>query len=171
MRHDPIQVLPVLISLLMTGTPSSARRMISPRASSIAQTPIPLAMATVHERSSEAGPPNEISAVPVHLLIWARQAGSMSGATMEVSVDGKSVGSLSNLQQQMLMPIGSLNVGTHSFQLNDITGYMVDVNGSNTKATTTSATCSGQFAVQQFQTYYFVMVATNDGIHMQCQIR
>lgn len=114
---------------------------------------------------------SERAAVSAKLIIWPRQPNSMTGARMTVVIDAQSAQTISNLTEQQMIDLGSLTPGVHAFSLGSITGYMVDQNGGTQQASSGNATCAGQFLVSPYQTYYALMVASQDGVTFQCQIR
>jgi hypothetical protein len=117
-----------------------------------------------------ATPPNRV-AVATKLIIWPKVAGSTTGASMRLAIDGNSVGSISNLSKQEMLDMGTLTTGMHQYELSSITGYGIDQAGNATKVNDGNGKCSGQFVVQAYQTYYFVMVGTQTGSDFQCRIQ
>ena len=111
------------------------------------------------------------NAVSVKLLIWPKRAGTPTGASMDVSVDGTTRGSISNLDEQMVLDLGNLEPGIHQYQLTNIGMYMVDNDGGTDRRNDGNGKCAGQFYVQPFQTYYVLGVFTQDGIGFQCNVQ
>lgn len=110
------------------------------------------------------------SIVEAKIIIWPRMPNSVTGATFDISIDGNGKGSISNLNEQELLSLGSLSEGVHTFDLSNIQGYSIDAVGKSTKTTLPIGTCQGQFRATPFQTYYFVGVTTADGHDWRCQI-
>jgi hypothetical protein len=108
---------------------------------------------------------------PAKLFIWPKVAGTSTGAKMQVAVDGNSSGVISNLTQQQMIDIGDLTVGLHQFALTGIEVHAIDQAGNAQLVNNGKGTCSGQFVVQAYQTYYFVMVGTTNGTDFQCRIQ
>jgi hypothetical protein len=107
----------------------------------------------------------------INLIIWPRQSNSLSGATMTVTIDAQGTQTISNLDKQEMIDLGSYAVGVHSFALSAIAPFMIDQNGGSKAAGNGNGTCAGQFFVNPYQQYYFVMVSSPDGLTFQCQIR
>jgi hypothetical protein len=116
-------------------------------------------------------PTSTATPVPVHLLIFPKRPGTMSGVTMRITVDAGQAQSLSNLDDQMLLSLGDFEPGIHNYTLSGITGYQVDNAGVASRAPFPEGRCSGQFVVNQFQKYYLLMLVTQDGRTYQCQIQ
>jgi hypothetical protein len=115
--------------------------------------------------------PSHSKLQPVQLLIWAKRSGTISGAAMTVSVDGQHRGEVSNLDEQMLRLLGDFEPGLHSYSLGGIRLFRVDHEGRVERIPAPDGSCAGQFVVQPFQTYYFLMVTSPDGTTFQCQIQ
>lgn len=124
-----------------------------------------------HGARPSSRPPRgaEVASVPSRLIIWPKQAATVTGASMVVWIDGREVGPISNLQKQEVLELGDLALGVREFKLTRISAYAVDGAG-NTQRATSDGTCSGQFLVQAYQTYYFVLVTTPNGTDFQCRI-
>ena len=109
-----------------------------------------------------------LAPAPVNLIIWAKKASTMTGSSMVVSIDGGEGEVISNLDEQMLVDLGSYEPGIHNFVLSDIVGYMIDQDGASQRVTSGGGKCAGQFYVSSFQKYYFLGVNTPDGMNFQC---
>ncbi len=109
--------------------------------------------------------------VAVKLVIWPKRAGVVSGSDMEVRVESQLKGQLSNLDEQGLLDLGGMDPGIHRFALSNIRMYAVDQDGGVQRMPNVNGTCSGQFVVQPFQTYYLVVANTQDGQTFSCMIQ
>ena len=58
--------------------------------------------------------------------IWDPIAGQLSGAEMEVSIDGKVVGHLSNLSAKRHLDLPGLSSGVHKFTFTNLKAYFID---------------------------------------------
>jgi hypothetical protein len=112
----------------------------------------------------------ELISSDAKLLIWPKLPNSASGATVDISIDGKAKGTISNLSTQELLALGALAEGPHTFQLTNIALYGVDAMGKTTKAPVPPGSCDGQFRIGPFQTYYMLGVFSPDGKDFKCQI-
>jgi hypothetical protein len=109
--------------------------------------------------------------IAVKLLIWAKQPNSATGARLDVSVDAQATVSISNIDRQQIVDLGSYEPGPHSYSLSSITVFRVDQSGSTQQMTDGGGTCTGQFIVGPFQTYYFLAVTSPNGISFDCRIQ
>jgi hypothetical protein len=92
---------------------------------------------------------------PVALRIWPGGLGN-SGAEMEVYVDGKHVGLISNLLLQETVELGELSPGEHEFKLENIVGYKFDQFGDVTPFVT-GLMGRGKFTVSGQRVYKLVI--------------
>jgi hypothetical protein len=58
--------------------------------------------------------------------IWSPVTGQLSGAEMDVSVDGRPAGHLSNLAGKTELRLGELSTGTHTFAFTNMKVYFID---------------------------------------------
>jgi hypothetical protein len=89
--------------------------------------------------------------VPVSLRIWPIGIGK-KGAEMDVYINGKYVGFISNLLVQETIELGELEPGEHEFRLEKITGYSLDQFGDTTEYAK-GLTVRGKFTVKEMRVY------------------
>ena len=111
--------------------------------------------------------------VSAKLIIWPKVAGSATGSSMRITIDGKSDSAvaISNLKVQELVSLGELNAGLHQYAITAIEVHSIDQAGNPSRINDGNGKCSGQFIVQPYQTYYVVMVGTANGTDFQCRIQ
>lgn len=109
--------------------------------------------------------------VAAKLIIWPKVAGSATGSTMRVAIDGASAVAISNLKMQELISLGELSAGLHQYAITSIEIHSIDQAGNSQRINDGNGKCSGQFIVQPYQIYYVVLVGTSNGTDFQCRIQ
>jgi hypothetical protein len=94
---------------------------------------------------------NNSKRIPVFLRIWPGGLGN-SGAEMDVYIDGRHIGMISNLLVQETVELGELSPGEHEFKLENIVGYSLDQFGDITPFVSGLAG-SGKFKVTEQKTF------------------
>jgi len=103
----------------------------------------PIQPATVVQ-SPNVGSTQSASPSQATIEIWSPVAGQISGAEMEVSIDGKGVGPLSNLKETRQLVLPELLKGFHRFTFTNMKAYFIDA----TKAPSMTGqgfSCTGVF--------------------------
>ena len=97
--------------------------------------------------SNEKGTPTVAAATtafPAAIEIWDQVPGQVSGVEMDIHVDGKQVGRVSNLEDRREVRLGNLATGFHNFSFVNMNAYLIDAAKGRT-AMASGFACSGVF--------------------------
>jgi hypothetical protein len=96
---------------------------------------------------------------PTFIEIWSPVTGQLSGAEMDVSVDGRPVGHLSNLAGKNEFRLGDLSAGVHTFAFTNMKVYFIDPAKGASK-TAEGFGCGGIFQVAAARTVLKVNIGS-----------
>ncbi|WP_095158787.1 hypothetical protein [Pseudomonas sp. Irchel 3E13] len=109
----------------------------------------------------------ELKSYPVKLRGQPAQAGTASGITMSINIEGEEY-EFDNRSGSLLVDVGTLTEGTHDFNFENINGYfMHPVAGPQLQASGLS--CAGAFTVSKKKT--FQIIAWVDATGLKCDLR
>jgi hypothetical protein len=115
----------------------------------------PTASPATRPSSSQPVPPTVASAIQV----WAPISGQISGVEMDIHVDGRQVGRVSNLDDRRELPLPRLAAGFHNFSFVNMSAYLVNPSGGRT-LTGSGFACSGFFQLSASQSVLKANVGT-----------
>lgn len=99
----------------------------------------------------------------VGLVIWEKTPGN-TGFRADVHIDGKKVGTITNLEQPQRLGLGSLSIGVHRYELRNCTGYRIGSGGEVGGPLGSGLTCAGSFAVMGRQTFHLGAILGATGL-------
>lgn len=118
----------------------------------------PAAVAPQADRAQQAqlavetvsvAPPQQNRAVgdasSIVIRLWQLIPGQVSGAELELSIDGRNLGALSNLNDRLTLSV-KLAAGTHQFALENLSAYAIDTTGGRTRVAQ-NVNCRGLFEI------------------------
>lgn len=86
------------------------------------------------------------------LSVFPKIVETPSGVTVDVRIDGRPAGTISNLDHQETIDLGELSLGDHAFDFENIRGYLVHESGADPIPGPGFA-CNGHFTVTSETTH------------------
>lgn len=114
--------------------------------------------AILSERSTEPGDSKQRE---VTLNVFNSFPNTCTGITARLLIDGKSAGTIDNLDGARRIHIGQLLVGSHSFELADVEAYCIDFYRTAHPQNIMDKACSGDFYVSNDRAFKLYAVYLN----------